>query len=210
MGTTVPPMFTRSWGNEESTHDMEQHFKSSRGSVSHAEGWCTVYKVNVYPENDDVRFADNFINDIRNIDKSETLSEKNAAMERFIEHFGTHYATETSMGVGIQFESRFAEDETSEHTVEERNKCTRKNGLKFFGVQLENDQTECSGSLSETTHGSVGSVSRFSSRTIGTFPVDDPGKWGTIVNANFADGKPDPSPIQRKFDLIINLFSDPP
>ena len=95
MGTTVPPMFTRSWGNEESTHDMEQHFKSSRGSVSHAEGWCTVYKVNVYPENDDVRFADNFINDIRNIDKSETLSEKNAAMERFIEHFGTHYATKT-------------------------------------------------------------------------------------------------------------------
>ena len=79
-------------------------------------------------------------------------SEKQSAMKKFINEFGTHYAKKTVMGVGLKFETRWTQEEKQYNSETKLNKCTSVMGAKLFGMQLEDDTKDCDeGSLGIST-----------------------------------------------------------
>ena len=95
------------------------------------------------------------------------------AMISFIKTYGTHYAKSTIMGIGVDFETRYTENETLENNKQTRNECnTLSGGAQLFGFSsISGKDTKCTGNLKDTTKGNNTRLQRFISNTYGTLPV---------------------------------------
>ena len=97
-----------------------------------------------------------FVEAVRVIDNARTESESSSAMDSFISKFGTHFALTTVMGVGVNFETRYTEEETLNHSDQTLNECSsRSGGFQLFGFGSHSSTTDCEGSLNDTTSGKI-------------------------------------------------------
>ena len=111
---TVPPnSASYGQGDSESSSSMEAFFNHERGSISHSQVKCSLYEVFVDIDEPSLTLHSSFVEAIKRIDLAVTEAEKNVAMKEFISKFGTHYAKNTVMGIGVDFETRYTEEETS-------------------------------------------------------------------------------------------------
>ena len=94
-------------------------------------------------------------------------------MISFIKTYGTHYAKSTIMGIGVDFETRYNEKETLNNNKQTRDECsTRSGGINLFGLSTSSTNTECTGTLQDTTRGNNTRLQRFISNTYGTLPAN--------------------------------------
>merc|ERR1712083_401589 len=83
------------------------------------------------------------------VGRSGTLIERKQQGRQFIEGYGTHFATEITMGMSRSFETRYNADETKKLTKEQRKSCSSREGAKLLGIQVEKDKNECTTSLKD-------------------------------------------------------------
>ena len=174
--STIPPMFTRSWSNSNEAAGMEKHFNEEHGSVAHSRAECSIYRAHININSPSLKFYSDFESALLHIDavmRNETTDNKKKEIGIwFVEMYGTHYSRISQMGSSIAFETRYNQSETMNHDHNTLKKCSTRSGAKIFGIQVEEDQHTCEGSLEDTTQGESTSVKRTTQTTIGSFPAE--------------------------------------
>ena len=126
------------------------------GSIARSSATCSIYKVIVDIDEPSLNLHSSFIQAIRDIDLAKTDNEKELAMETFIEKFGTHYAQSSMMGVGVNFETRYTEQETMEHDDQTLKECNTESGSSsVLGFTSGGSESKCTGSLNNTNTGNT-------------------------------------------------------
>ena len=174
--TTIPPMFTRSWSKSNEAAGMEKHFNVEHGSVAHSRAECSIYRATINIDSPSLKFYSDFESALLHIDsvmRNETTdNEKKEIGIWFVEKYGTHFSQSSRMGSSIAFETRYNQSETMDHDHSTLKECSTRSGAKVFGIQVENDETACEGSLNDTTKGESTYVKRTTHTTIGSFPAE--------------------------------------
>lgn len=175
VSTTIPPKFSRSHSKSHEAAGMEQHFNSEQGSVAHSRAECSIYRVLLDIYNPSLKFYSGFESALLYIDSvvrnGGSAKEKKAVGNWFVNQYGTHFARNSQMGSAIAFETRYNREETNAHDEKTKKDCSTKSGARVFGFQVENDKTECTGSLEDTTQGADTAVKRTTQTTVGSFPA---------------------------------------
>ena len=174
--STIPPMFTRSWSNSNEAAGMGKHFNEEHGSVAHSRAECSIYRVLINLDSPNLKFYSDFELALLHIDavmRNETTeNEKKDIGIWFVERYGTHFSQSSQMGSSIAFETRYNESESMNHDHNTLKECNTKSGSRVFGLQIEEDEHRCEGSLEDTTKGEDTSVKRTTHTTIGSFPAE--------------------------------------
>ena len=139
------------------------------------------------------KFSDGFIAALGDIQKaidSGSQLKQDLAMKQFMKTFGTHYSIKTQLGAMLIFEERFTSRSTDSKQSTSRNECSKwaANGCIGGGASgslggvfdFESRTTacagyssgKCSGSDYDSSWGDKNSLSRTTSRTIGSYPTD--------------------------------------
>ena len=175
VGTTIPPMFTRSSSQSSEASDMEKHFNDDQGSVAHSRADCAIYRAIINIDSPNLKFYSDFEFALLDIDaamrKDTTENEKKEIGIWFVEKYGTHFSQDTQMGCSLAFETRYNQSETTNNDQNTLKKCNTKTGAKVFGFQIEENKDTCKDSLNDTTQGKSSSVKRTTQTTIGSFPA---------------------------------------
>ena len=180
VGTTIPPMFTRSTSKSNEASDMEKHFNDDQGSVAHSRADCAIYRAIINIDSASLKFYSDFETALLDIDaamRSETMKWneiENVKKELgiwFVEKYGTHFSQDTQMGCSLAFETRYNRSETMNNDQNTLKKCNTKTGAKILGIQAEENKDTCKDSLNDTTQGENTSVKRTTQTTIGSFPA---------------------------------------
>ena len=153
FGATITPT-PNSALDDEGTKDLEKFFQNERGSISRSTAKCSVYDVTIDIHDSSLALTPNFKEGIKKIDKAETDEEKDMTMKQFISDFGTHFARKSTMGIGIQFETRYTELETIQHDQNTLRKCNTRTGklgiLGYQGPEPEVSDDEVEASITTT------------------------------------------------------------
>merc|ERR1719369_1415995 len=210
---TMPPA-TSSNKNENSddADSMQKFFSKEGGSISHTEAICSIYDVTVDINDQSLSLYPSFVDAVKRIDLAVTPREKETVMKKFIEDYGTHYASQSVMGVGISFETRYTEQETLDYDEEKRNECSsHSGGESILGFSDGEASKNCTDSLGDTTKGADTSVKRFISTSYGTLPVgsNSVGEWQDMVHNMWVGGTMAPVPIQQELRLLLDVFGTP-
>ena len=134
--------------------------------------------------------------------------QQESQVKHFVDDYGTHYGREVTMGSSFSFESRYNKEETNNYSTKQKKECSTKSGARIFGIQAEKDESQCTGTLNDTTAGENTAVNRFSSTTIGSFPAGGGtlAEWSTQLQQMAAEGALMPSPIRRNMEPIVNVL----
>ena len=208
--TITPPPNSASVGNsnQESNSDYHRFFEQERGSISRSSAKCSVYIVDVDIDSKSLSLHENFENAIRSID-SAVGEEKDEKMKAFIQKFGTHYASQSVMGIGTIFETRFTESESYRHDQSVRNQCsTTSGGFRLFGFGYSKSHTKCKGSMRDTTRGKKTSLERFRSTSYGTLPSGSKSleQWSSMVQKMMETKTLTPLPTNQVLRPIMDIL----
>jgi len=195
-------------GSSDSSSKMSFFFNHERGSISHSKLKCSLYEVFVDIDDSSLSLHHSFIEAIKSIDSAITDDEKDYAMTSLISKFGTHYAKNTVMGIGVDFETRYTEGETMNHDKQTRNYCSsHSGGFSFLGFGKKDHSTKCTGSLEDTTQGDNTAVKRFTLTTYGTLVTGtDIADWSKTVLDMWKDRTLEPVPINQNLQSITDIF----
>ena len=135
--------------------------------------------------------------------------------KRFIDEFGTHYASQTWLGVKLYSEFRFSKNETLEQTENDLKDCATEGAMKLLGIQENADYQKCNIPTLLNNKAATEHLPRFNIITFGSFVVTQPKKWKKQIRKMAEDNTLIPVPLQRKLRPIIELFDnlqslDPP
>ena len=132
-------------------------------------------------------------------------------MKNFITKFGTHYAKEAVMGIGVDFETRYNQEETKTFTQGQRQKCNSENGgVGIFGFSVNANDTDCKGTMGNMTIGGNSSVKRWQVTTYGTLLTGTANlsDWAKLVAEMWKDKSLAPVPIRQNLNLIPEGCAD--
>lgn len=213
FGTTIPPLFTRGTSGSDDSSSIHAHFDSEQGSVANTRAVCGIYRVDIDIRDRSLTLHPGFIDAILRLDdasKGNSVQRK-AEAKKFVETYGTHYASKTIMGTSFTMETSYNAAETQGHSEAQLKECHSKSALRVFGMQLGKDTETCEGSLSDTTIGEDTAVKRFSATFIGTFPAAGGGEmtleeWSQQLQEMWKDKTLSPLPLKRSMEPIVNIF----
>ena len=195
---TIPPQFTRAWSESNSLKETEYLFTRKEGMVSIARGMCIQYQVSLSSFKLPL-FTDPFISslgklyDVRN----ESEAKKKKMFKRFIRDFGTHFMKRADLGASFAQKSIFSGSVRNDMSYQALEQCTNKQGVRYFGIQLEKDTSQCTSNVEEQL--SHLGRNEFSTKIItkGSRPTDI---------KDWAIQKFNPIPLRFIFSPIVNLF----
>ena len=139
-GSITQPTFSAHYGQTETEKSsaLGVFFHKEKGSISHSQAKCSLYEVFIDIDEPSLSLHPSFIEAVKNIDLAESEAEKDNAMKNFITKFGTHYAKEAVMGIGVDFETRYNQEETKTFSKADREDCnSEKGGVNIFGFSVE-------------------------------------------------------------------------
>ena len=196
---TIPPPFTRAWGDSKSMKDAEAFFTQEKGMISTASGWCYLHeiKINTFSP---PPFSDSFkeaLGNLHSVSQS-TLSEKIETFKKFVRAYGTHFQSRTKLGAQIAYRTMYSSKVRQEVSATTLQQCNYVKGAKVFGIQVEQSSSSCS----EKDLESIGQYSTENIKvdilTKGSRPVSNINDW---AKQSFT-----PVPISFELSPIINLF----
>ena len=195
---TIPPQFTRAWSESNSLKETEYLFTRKEGMVSIARGMCIQYQVSLCSFELPL-LTDPFISslgklyDVRN----ESEAKKKKMFKRFIRDFGTHFMKRADLGASFAQKSDFSGSVRNDMSYQALEQCTNKQGVRYFGIQLEKDTSQCTSNVEEQL--SHLGRNEFSTKIItkGSRPTDI---------KDWAIQKFNPIPLRFTFSPIVNLF----
>jgi hypothetical protein len=101
--------------------------------------------------------------------------------KRFVNEFGTHYASTTEMGTKISIERRYTQTERSNASLDEMKSCNTLSGVKVLGFQTEMNHLNCSNDELKKNKIDSKNVDRMIISTYGSFIADSLKEWSKQV-----------------------------
>ncbi|XP_023334770.1 uncharacterized protein LOC111706201 [Eurytemora carolleeae] len=100
----IPPIFSRSWGDNKDVEKVRNFFTKEQGSISVTEAICLTHRVDIADAARKV-LLQGFIDSVVSLesfsDVNRTLQE--AEFRRFVNEYGTHYQTTSKLGTRNTF-----------------------------------------------------------------------------------------------------------
>ena len=130
----IPPLFTRSWSNNEDINQVKDFFVKEKGSVAITDAVCLTHKIDI-SDLSKKQFVEPFIDSVRSIYAVIKSGNKNAQIrefKRFVNEFGTHYSSSAEMGTRISIERRYTAAERSGAEDNELKDCNTVAGIKIL------------------------------------------------------------------------------
>ena len=104
-----PALFSRSWEKENDVNKVKDFFVKEKGTIAVTEALCITHKVDISDESKKV-FTEPFIDAVRALNEviaKGSLRQQVAEFRRFVNEFGTHYASSTELGTKLTIERRY-------------------------------------------------------------------------------------------------------
>ena len=138
--------------------------------------------------------------------KSELI--QNNELKRFIDEFGTHYATSTLLGVKLHAERRYSFQERSSNSDEDLKKCNTASGVKVIGMQVNPDFIECNNPSLLDSNFTSKYMDRYLVTTLGSYATSNFSNWSSHIVDMYSDGLLYPAPIKRRLAPILDLLHE--
>ena len=126
--------------------------------------------------------------------------------KRFIHEFGTHYSSQTYLGVKMYAEFRFSYNETKQFTDNHLQKCATEGALKLLGIPNETDGHQCINPKLLSNSLASDFLPRFSVNTLGSFARLQTSQWSRRIRQMALENTLIPVPLKRRLRPIVELF----
>lgn len=177
---SFPPLFSRSWSDTNDIEEIEQFFQKEHGAIVTTEAICLTNKVDIglYSVK---AFVDPFIDAVKALHLAVTEDEKLLEFKRFVNEFGTHFASTSEMGTKLTIERRYSAKERASSDENELKNCNTLAGAKVFGLQAEESHFNCNNK--KLTENSLDSkaTDRMIVTTHGSFIAKSLAEWSQQV-----------------------------
>ena len=126
-------MFSRSWEKEEGINNIKDFFIKEKGSIVVTEAQCITHKVDI-SDTSKKSFTQPFIDTVLSLNQAimnGTLAHQLHEFKRFVNEFGTHYASSTELGTKLSIERRYSSQERRGVKDRELKNCNTLAGNEF-------------------------------------------------------------------------------
>ena len=179
---TIPSMFTRSWESNDEVNNIRKFFLDEQGSISVTEAICLTHRIDI-ADASKKKLLNGFIESVKSLEahaeKSEVL--KKIEFKRFINEFGTHYATTSKLGTRMTMERRYTARERTSTDKNDVADCASKKGAEVLGLQMEVSKSDCANTDLLTNRINSTKVERMVVSTYGSFLADSLADWSQQV-----------------------------
>ena len=106
-------MFSRSWEKDENVNNIKDFFVKEKGTIAVTEALCITHKVDISDTSKKI-FKKPFIDTVIALNEailSGSLPHQLQEFKRFVNEFGTHYASSTELGTKLTIERRYTAQE---------------------------------------------------------------------------------------------------
>lgn len=177
---SFPPLFSRSWSDTNDIEEIEKFFEKEQGSIVTTEAICLTNQVDIglYSRK---MFVDPFIDAIKALHLADDEELRLIEFKRFVNEFGTHYASTSEMGTKLTIERRYSAKERAGSDENDLKNCNTLAGAKIFGLQTEESHFNCKNrKLIENTLDSK-TTDRMIVTTYGSFIAKSLAEWSQQV-----------------------------
>ncbi len=134
--------------------------------------------------------------------------EREQEFKRFINEFGTHYASTSEMGTKLTIERRYSAKERATSDVNDMKNCNKLAGAKIFGLQAEQSHFHCKNKALTDNEIASDSVDRMIITTYGSFIAKSLAEWSKQVISLVQGSSFSPRVIRRELRSILHLFTE--
>ena len=178
---SFPPLFSRSWSSSDDVASVQDFFTTEHGSIVTTEAICLTNKVDVslYSKK---AFVDPFKDAVRALHlASDNAGQRLIEFKRFVNEFGTHYASTSEMGTKISIERRYSSAERGSTDKSDLKNCNTLAGAKVFGLQMEESSFLCKNKDLISNEFQSNTVERMIVTTHGSFIANSLAEWSKQV-----------------------------
>lgn len=204
----IPPLFSRSWSNTGDVKNLQDFFVREKGAIVTTEAICLTNKVDVglYSKK---QFVQPFMDAVFALHlASENEQKRILEFKRFVNEFGTHYASTSEMGTKISIERRYSQRERSQADKNDLKNCNTLAGAKVFGLQMEQSHFHCNNTELLANDIDSETVERMIVTTHGSFVANSLADWSKQVIGLVQAETFSPRVIRRELKPILQLFED--
>ena len=204
ISTTIPPAFTRGWSESKSTQKMTKWMSNEKAILAITGASCIIQTLS-FTKYQIPPFTVAFKRAIKDLHKATQLSQadKIRAFKRFIQAFGTHYSTMTKMGARFSAIFKLHENTRNDMSLSKLKDCSSKQGLKIFGIQLEDDNNRCTATDEDMVTKTGSSWSNKIVTSAGSYPEGSLSKWVAAIKGGIGL-----APLNHELHPITELLSD--
>ena len=188
---------------------LKKFFNDEHGTISVTQAACFSYRIDVASIFARKTFTSPFRDAILGLHlvANKSLPTQNMEFKRFINEFGTHYSSQTYLGVKVYSEFRYSENETLQHTDEHLKKCATEGVLKLLGIPSERDMHQCIDPALVANRLASDCLPRFSITTLGSFSLtSQASQWSQRIRQMALENTLIPVPLKRRLRPIVELF----
>ena len=127
-----PSLFSRSWEKEEDINKIKDFFVREKGTIAVTQAVCITHKVDI-SDSSRKAFTEPFIDTVKALNAAVmngSIAQKRQEFRRFVNEFGTHYASSTELGTKLTIERRYSREERQGIKDEDLKACNALAGMK--------------------------------------------------------------------------------
>ena len=109
----LPSLFSRSWESSENINNIKDFFVKEKGSIAVTEALCITHKVDI-SDTSKKTFTEPFIDTVVALNEAilnGSAQRQLQEFKRFVNEFGTHYASTSELGTKLTIERRYTSQE---------------------------------------------------------------------------------------------------
>ena len=189
---------------------LKKFFNDERGSISVTQATCFSHRIDVA---NSILARKTFTSPFRDailglyLVTNKSVSIQDVEFKRFINEFGTHYSSQTYLGVKMYSEFRYSENETLQHTDEHLKTCATEGVLKLIGIPSDRDIHQCIDPALVANRLASDFLPRFSITTLGSFSLtSQASQWSKRIRQMSLENTLIPVPLKRRLRPIVELF----
>ncbi len=206
----LPALFTRSRAQDNQIEQVKSFFQKEGGSISVSEAMCATHRIDLSSRSKKKDLSTSFKEAVKGLYmvSNETEMRKDFEFHRFINEFGTHYASRTILGVRLYSERRYSFKETSEANDRDLKACNTANAVKLIGMQVNEDEFSCDSPDLLGQNFASDYLQRYVVTTFGSYAMNNFSEWNNQLKQMQTRGILSPTPVKRKLRPIVELFLD--
>lgn len=206
----MPTLMSRSQSSDNQIQMVKDFFSKENGSIAVSQAACSTHRVDISSKSPRKTFMPSFMEAIKGLYlvSNESQTVQDFEFRRFINEFGTHYASRTVLGVRLYAERRYSSSEKSLANDQDLNECNTATAIKLVGMQVEPDVEQCKVPQLLGQNFSSEYLQRYVVTTFGSYSFNNSAQWNRQISTMHKNGILFPVPIKRKLRPIVELFFD--
>jgi len=208
---TVPINAGYQYQHEDEEKKLHEFVDKEGGKIIRSKIECNVYTVNIPNiQSDRLALHNGFVNAMRQLDQAANEDQETEAIYNLIKNFGTHFAQETIMGIGAEFETRITQEESNTMNRDTVHSCTTHGGFGNLAfVKAGGQTTTCPANWNNSTKLlKQKGITRYVSTSYGipssTGSLEN---WTNKIDHLYSNGRLQPIPIKQTLVPIYELFN---